>query len=585
MAEHVPPQPKLADILDTLQGCRQALERVDAARVMIMEIIDASEALLAPPPVHSIPEEVFQEIFQYCLPTDHLPILSSSEAPISLTQVCRLWRTLALSSPRLWAAVHIPVPSARHEAEFHPAFSMRLGITTWWLKNACRSPYPLTVSLYWPKALPLRYTQGKREYFARAVIAASHNLRELDLDLPYDNLNIILNQPPESFPRLEKVTLRRGTREIENARLWGATSLRRVVWDGVGADILRTMLKWDVMEEIRVVGDSDRSWFKYEDATKLLQATRKTLTHVSLQLAEINDDANPRVFSPTLLEAIQGTRTDASVDTPLLLPQLQSLDVAVDTCKPHFLPRLWQRLQLPTLRTLIYATCRTAPCRHSQLESHPLTTLLSGQRQPTTITTLIINADSMSTADFFGCLKLLPSLERLCVLDGRLAEVETPFVEDLGRNPLEEIVIDNGLLEGLLTMPSRSDGADNSLSILCPLLTHLRFDLARFSLDCLEDLIHTRLALAASSTFTPTTATADEVTRVAKLQSVQGVLVDRTNGGWDQSDFRSELGVLGVSVDIKFLSDPHPNAGNSQNIVKVGDPRDGLRPVDEWTWL
>ena len=195
----------------------------------------------------------------------------------------------------------------------------------------------------------------------------------------------------------------------------------------------------------------------------------------------------------------------------------------------------------------------------------------------------------MSTADFFGCLKLLPSLERLCVLDGRLAEVETLFVEDLGRNPLEEIVIDNGLLEGLLTMPRRSDGADTSSSILCPLLTHLRFDLARFSLDCLEDLIHTRLALAASSTFTPTTmddeATANEVTRVAKLQSVQGVLVDRTTGGWNQADFRSDLGALGVSVDIKFLSDPHPNAGNSQNVVKVADPREGLRPVDEWTWL
>ncbi|KAF8891925.1 hypothetical protein CPB84DRAFT_1683133, partial [Gymnopilus junonius] len=58
-------------------------------------------------PIRGLPDDVLCDIFYHCLPSHRNPILSTSEAPLLLTQVCSKWRSVALSSPALWARLHI----------------------------------------------------------------------------------------------------------------------------------------------------------------------------------------------------------------------------------------------------------------------------------------------------------------------------------------------------------------------------------------------------------------------------------------------------------------------------------------------
>lgn len=55
-----------------------------------------------------IPNEVLSIIFAYAIPLDHIDCTTPHplEAPLNVSQVCKLWRQVALSTARLWDGVH-----------------------------------------------------------------------------------------------------------------------------------------------------------------------------------------------------------------------------------------------------------------------------------------------------------------------------------------------------------------------------------------------------------------------------------------------------------------------------------------------
>ncbi|KAJ7166853.1 hypothetical protein C8R46DRAFT_1351106 [Mycena filopes] len=57
-------------------------------------------------PILTIPVEITAEIFIHCLPDTPAPP-SSRMAPMLLARICRQWRDIACSTPRLWAALRI----------------------------------------------------------------------------------------------------------------------------------------------------------------------------------------------------------------------------------------------------------------------------------------------------------------------------------------------------------------------------------------------------------------------------------------------------------------------------------------------
>ncbi|KAF9009955.1 hypothetical protein BDQ17DRAFT_1219718, partial [Cyathus striatus] len=76
----------------------------------IYDLAEKYQTLISP--ARRLTEDILQEILLACLPEDHNPCINAAEAPILLTHICSAWRSIAHRTPWLWAAIHIPIPSA-----------------------------------------------------------------------------------------------------------------------------------------------------------------------------------------------------------------------------------------------------------------------------------------------------------------------------------------------------------------------------------------------------------------------------------------------------------------------------------------
>lgn len=104
---------QLAALDDHIGLLNHALEKLQSIQARLKEkraIVQESLAfheVLASPTRCSLPSELLGEIFLRCLPQTNYVTPSSDECPLVLTRVCRHWRAVALSTPRLWASLSI----------------------------------------------------------------------------------------------------------------------------------------------------------------------------------------------------------------------------------------------------------------------------------------------------------------------------------------------------------------------------------------------------------------------------------------------------------------------------------------------
>ncbi|KAJ7912894.1 hypothetical protein B0H13DRAFT_2659840 [Mycena leptocephala] len=103
------PLKELAGLTDRFTHLQHLLDDVSKKRDQMKECIDAHLAVVSP--VRRLPEDIIRSIFLRTLPTTRNPTISIDEAPFLLCRICRSWRIIALSSPRLWASIHIVVPT------------------------------------------------------------------------------------------------------------------------------------------------------------------------------------------------------------------------------------------------------------------------------------------------------------------------------------------------------------------------------------------------------------------------------------------------------------------------------------------
>ncbi|KAF9009932.1 hypothetical protein BDQ17DRAFT_1273594, partial [Cyathus striatus] len=85
------------------------LDILKEKRSKVQDLLEQYQALVSP--ARRLSQDVLEEIFLACLPEDRNPCMTVTEAPILLTRICSSWRSIALSSPRLWSAIHIVLPS------------------------------------------------------------------------------------------------------------------------------------------------------------------------------------------------------------------------------------------------------------------------------------------------------------------------------------------------------------------------------------------------------------------------------------------------------------------------------------------
>ncbi|KAJ6582867.1 hypothetical protein DFH09DRAFT_1144801 [Mycena vulgaris] len=103
------PQRECAELTDEISRMQQLLNELTQKRDALDDFIAAHLAMVSP--ARRLPEDIIRDIFVACLPSHRNPLIISNESPLLLCQICSHWRRLALSTPRLWAAVHVVIPN------------------------------------------------------------------------------------------------------------------------------------------------------------------------------------------------------------------------------------------------------------------------------------------------------------------------------------------------------------------------------------------------------------------------------------------------------------------------------------------
>ncbi|KAF8960882.1 hypothetical protein BDZ97DRAFT_1831250 [Flammula alnicola] len=101
------PIKELAEVDSLILEAQKTLDSLTERRNALQSSIELYDTILSP--FRRVPHDVWREIFPYCLSTDRNPIMSYSEAPLLLTHVCSVWRSIAFTTPQIWTNIHIPI--------------------------------------------------------------------------------------------------------------------------------------------------------------------------------------------------------------------------------------------------------------------------------------------------------------------------------------------------------------------------------------------------------------------------------------------------------------------------------------------
>ncbi|KAJ7280614.1 hypothetical protein C8J57DRAFT_1174313 [Mycena rebaudengoi] len=138
-------------------------------------------------PVLTLPTEITSEIFVHFLPPyPERPPATGLTSPEFLAQICRAWREIALSTPRLWRVIKLSPPTTS------PTKALDL-LRTWVLRS---KDCPLSICLQ-------SSTWLLNVDFIQALIPHSERWEYIDFNLPIGSLRLI----GADFPLLRSLTL------------------------------------------------------------------------------------------------------------------------------------------------------------------------------------------------------------------------------------------------------------------------------------------------------------------------------------------------------------------------------------------
>ena len=112
------PLSRIKGLDDNIKELKKLIKVHEKERQMLSDEIRPYQQLISP--IRRLPVDLLREVFIQCLPRGHCSPMHASYPPLSLTRVCSSWRSIALSTPRLWASIHITIPNSA--PPFHPSY-------------------------------------------------------------------------------------------------------------------------------------------------------------------------------------------------------------------------------------------------------------------------------------------------------------------------------------------------------------------------------------------------------------------------------------------------------------------------------
>lgn len=217
----IKPSQEISKIDAEIQRLQEALESLQTKRCEAQNQIDTFNIILSP--ARQIPPDILREIFFHCLPTSRNPIMSYSEAPLLLTHVSRMWRTTALTSPHIWARLHITFPgniehpviliddgepmpeTIDRDPGYVKVVQKRIYLANEWLSRSGSCPLSLSINCPSFNTIFDPWDTATQGLFS-VVVSFADRWKELELAMPsdiYENLQKMLTK--EMTPMLQSL--------------------------------------------------------------------------------------------------------------------------------------------------------------------------------------------------------------------------------------------------------------------------------------------------------------------------------------------------------------------------------------------
>ncbi|KAF8875294.1 hypothetical protein BD779DRAFT_1476119 [Infundibulicybe gibba] len=262
-----------------------------------------------------IPLEILREIFIHCLPA--LPDPASENIQQLLSSVCKLWRTLVLDTPALWALLDIectdtdlrpPLPAIRahlQRSKTHPlSFIIRAGDSEHFYDSFPHLPTVLT-----------------------ALAAARQRWRHVYIELDYMKQDILDFLMLGEAPLLQDIHCElleyQQILPIPLHMMHRCPRLESFHWKSFGSPLLQPL------GDVQLTSLSLQTHLTVSECTTLLQLSPR-LSSAKLYIIDALHDPPAHVTHPTLRALTATGRFSDTLLASLTLPALQDLDFTGD---------------------------------------------------------------------------------------------------------------------------------------------------------------------------------------------------------------------------------------------------------------
>ncbi|KAJ7765087.1 hypothetical protein DFH07DRAFT_1059019 [Mycena maculata] len=200
----VEPTLKVKDLDDEIAELQKAIDKLIEERDSLVANVEAHRALISP--ARRLPLDIIQEIFVACLPTHRNCVMSASEAPVLLGRICSAWRSISLSTPRLWASLHVVEPTRASYSlpTFDAKYAQRLETTKMWLGRSGTCPLSLSLESGFDFS---ENPQLQSDVFVQALMSFSSRWHRIAFTIPVSIMESLSHLTEDDVPILQDITL------------------------------------------------------------------------------------------------------------------------------------------------------------------------------------------------------------------------------------------------------------------------------------------------------------------------------------------------------------------------------------------
>lgn len=412
-------------------------------RCALSEDIEAHRALISH--FRRLPLGAMKEVFAHCLPTHRNAVMSVEEAPLLLGRVCSAWRSITLSTPRLWASLHIPTPSSK--SLYDPASVRKMAsrceaAREWILRSG---EIPLSISLHTPNHHDISdSSQEDMESFGRVsrqILPFSRRWEAVYLSAMEGSFTHFQEIVEGDVPMLEslsivnmpKIDLRwwspAGRAWKKSSGLLSAPKLRTLSLSNFRENLLELPVRWSRLSHLKLdaEGSSERlHGLRYSQVAKVLKEC-PLLVSCSFRLGRTTCDA--LITSPSSFEFEMSPS-----QYTLTLPLLQQFSLGLSGRSDE---AFLKDLDLPALRHLEMKV-RNSPQGNEEQENQRSTLMDFLSQHGVKLKKLFIDVRAMTQDELTRCLKSVPSVTHLHLNNFSSGFVDEEIIDYLtpsDRNP------------------------------------------------------------------------------------------------------------------------------------------------------